>query len=206
MSFRRYVSIALDETQPLGRRYMCVRCAGELYARLAHISFDSVFVHLGQRHAFRVGLPNTGETISAAAAELEASRDDFLGRLDAYRRARLGEKRRGRRSPATAALRDLLRAPRLGAPLSWQRPQPARLPTEEHQLIPRVPGLPPPEFEIGDPVSVILGERNRTPHAGRVRAHIWHFKLERWFYYIEVNERKIHKRYYASDLSPSRPG
>jgi hypothetical protein len=202
MSFRRYSSLARDETQPLGRRYMCVRRAGELYAWLTQTSFESVFIHLGDRHGFRVGSPNTSETISAAAAALEASRDDFLRHLDAYRRARRLEKRRGRRSPTPAARDDLHRDPRLGVPLSWQPRQPTLPATAGQQPFQRASGLPPPELEVGDRVSVNVGGRNRTPHTGHVRAHIWHLKLERWCYYLQVNERKIHKRYFADDLSP----
>lgn len=59
-----------------------------------------------------------------------SSRNDFLVRLDAYRRARLLEKRDGQRSPPPAAVRDLFRDPPLGVPLSRQRRQPASLATE----------------------------------------------------------------------------
>ena len=200
MSFRRCSSVALDATQPLGKRYTCLRQAGELYASLTRTSFESVFLHLRQRCGFRVGVPNTSETISAAAAALQASRDDFLARLEAYRRARLREKREGRRSPVVAALHALHRDPGLGVPLLWRRHPPAWPDTGE-QALPRVSGLPPPELGVGDVVSVNLGERNHTPHTGRVRACDWHFKLGRWCYYLDVDGRKIHKRYFADDLS-----
>lgn len=203
MSFRRACRIALDDTRPLGLRYLCVRRAGELYAWLTETSFESVFVHLGERHGFRVGLPNTSETIAAAAAALDASRDEVLARLDAYRRARRLDKRAGRRSPTAVERRDLYRDPPLGVLRSWSHGRAASPIAEERGPFMLAPGLPPPELTVGDMVSVRLGERNITPRSGRVRALVWHFKLERWCFYLEVNGRTIHKRYFADDLERS---
>ncbi len=55
---------------------------------------------------------------------------------------------------------------------------------------------PPAAFSIGQRVRVILNDRNRTPHSGTIREIIWHFKDQRYNYYLEENGKKISKRYY----------
>jgi len=60
--------------------------------------------------------------------------------------------------------------------------------------------LPEPEFQIGDPVTVILNDRNKTPRTGTISRIIWHHKDSRYNYYLEVDGRSISKRYCAVDL------
>jgi len=55
-------------------------------------------------------------------------------------------------------------------------------------------------LRVGQPVSVVLNERNRTPHRGTVARAIWHHKLNRWHYFLEENGKAISKRYSADDL------
>jgi len=62
-----------------------------------------------------------------------------------------------------------------------------------------------PRFERGASVSVIVNERNRTPHQGTIRKRVWHYKFERWTYFLEEEGRKVSKRYIAEDLEPT-PG
>lgn len=57
-----------------------------------------------------------------------------------------------------------------------------------------------PEFELGQRVRVVVGERNRTPLAGTVHGVIWHHKDACYNYYLEVGGRKVSKRYLAVDL------
>jgi hypothetical protein len=59
---------------------------------------------------------------------------------------------------------------------------------------------PEPEFAIGQRVRVVLNERNTTPHIGTVQRIIWHFKDQRYNYYLEVDGKKISKRYFCVDL------
>lgn len=59
---------------------------------------------------------------------------------------------------------------------------------------------PRPEFDVGQSVSVHVNERNLTPRVGTVLRVVWHFKDACYNYYLEVDGRKIGKRYFASDL------
>lgn len=59
---------------------------------------------------------------------------------------------------------------------------------------------PRPEFEVGQRVLERVNERNCTPRAGVVLRVVWHFKDACYNYYLEVNGKKIGKRYFASDL------
>ncbi len=55
-------------------------------------------------------------------------------------------------------------------------------------------------YQVGDCVEVILNTQNKTPHIGIIRDIIWHHKYEEWNYFIEVNGKKVSKRYLESDL------
>ena len=60
---------------------------------------------------------------------------------------------------------------------------------------------------MGQPVRVVLNERNRTPHTGWVRMVVWHAKEQRYRYYLSdpgttVHARKVSKAYVAEDLVP----
>ena len=59
-----------------------------------------------------------------------------------------------------------------------------------------------PRLEVGDSVSVVLGEHNRTPHTGTIHLRVWHHKLRCWHYYLEENGKKVKKRYCFRDLRP----
>jgi len=59
-----------------------------------------------------------------------------------------------------------------------------------------------PRFEIGQTVTVVLNERNRTPHTGTIRAFMWHHQLQRWHYFLDEDGKAISKRYAAEDLFP----
>lgn len=57
-----------------------------------------------------------------------------------------------------------------------------------------------PAFYLGQRVRVILNERNKTPHTGTIREIIWHYKDQRFNFYLEENGRKVAKRYFEDDL------
>ena len=67
-------------------------------------------------------------------------------------------------------------------------------------LRPDVPDRPEPKFHQGQHVRVILNERNRTPHSGTIRQIIWHFKDQRYNYYLEEDSKNVAKRYFDCDL------
>jgi hypothetical protein len=58
----------------------------------------------------------------------------------------------------------------------------------------------PQEMAIGTKVTVRTNEHNRTPHTGIIARAVWHFKLGKWFYFLEENGRRVAKRYVADDL------
>ena len=64
--------------------------------------------------------------------------------------------------------------------------------------------LPDSEFQIGDPVTVIMNDRNKTRRTGIVQRIIWHYKDSRYNYYLEVDGRSVSKRYFADDLRLSQ--
>jgi hypothetical protein len=61
---------------------------------------------------------------------------------------------------------------------------------------------PKPRFAVGQAVRVVLNERNTTAHSGTVQEIIWHFKDQRYNYYLVENGRKVSKRYFEDDLEP----
>ena len=63
-----------------------------------------------------------------------------------------------------------------------------------------------PEYSLGQRVRVVLNEHNRTPHEGEIYLSVWHFKLERYHYWIVEGGKRISKRYAASDLEPVENG
>jgi hypothetical protein len=66
---------------------------------------------------------------------------------------------------------------------------------------------PPPAFTTGQWVQVIISDRNRTLHTGKIRAVIWHHKDKRYNYYLEERGKKVPKRYFEEDLEIIRsPG
>lgn len=67
---------------------------------------------------------------------------------------------------------------------------------------PKFTNWPEPKFAIGQQVRVVLNERNRTPHVGTIRMVAWHYKLQRFHYFLEEGGRKVSKRYAAEDLQP----
>ena len=61
--------------------------------------------------------------------------------------------------------------------------------------------LPSPVFHDGQPVRVVLNDHNRTPHRGTVRAKVWHYKDQCWYFFLRDHAgRAISKRYAAADL------
>jgi hypothetical protein len=61
--------------------------------------------------------------------------------------------------------------------------------------------LPPPTFHDGQHVQVVLNDHNRTPHLGTIRTKVWHYKDQRWYFFLRDDTgRKISKRYAAADL------
>lgn len=58
-----------------------------------------------------------------------------------------------------------------------------------------------PNYPIGTKVEVIVNQNNRTYHKGTIDQTIWHFKDNRWNYYLkDENGKKIKKRYIKEDL------
>ena len=56
-------------------------------------------------------------------------------------------------------------------------------------------------YNVGDPVSVVLNYRNKTPRSGTIESVIWHHRLQIWHYRIVDDAgRKVSKRYGAPDL------
>ena len=66
--------------------------------------------------------------------------------------------------------------------------------------IPKI--APKPEYNCGDVVEVILSDLNKTYRKGHVRERIWHYKNQVWYYYLEVEGKKVSKRYRTTDLRP----
>lgn len=61
--------------------------------------------------------------------------------------------------------------------------------------------IPPPSFEIGDPVKII-GTKKNSARRGKIREHIWHHKNTEWMYFINEEGRKVSKRYREDELEP----
>ena len=61
--------------------------------------------------------------------------------------------------------------------------------------------LPQQDFEIGDSVEVLINHRNSTRRTGVIARAIWHYKDACYNYYLEVDGKKLSKRYFASDLA-----
>ena len=59
-----------------------------------------------------------------------------------------------------------------------------------------------PKFEVGQPVRVVLNDRNRTAREGVVRERVWHRKQGRWHYSLREGSKQISKRYRGEDLEP----
>lgn len=64
----------------------------------------------------------------------------------------------------------------------------------------------PQEFRLGQRVRVLVNERNRTARSGVVANVVWHFKDACYHYYLEVDGKKVSKRYLARDLIPDKDG
>src|SRR5262245_54656646 len=112
-----------------------------------------------------------------------------LGRADrSAARAKAGQSRATARCRGSMGTRRRQRADGEMASMVYRTPVPSRAPRSS------------PRFELGATVRVVLNERNRTPHVGMVRKVIWHFKDERYNYYLEENGRKVSKRYFDEDL------
>jgi hypothetical protein len=79
--------------------------------------------------------------------------------------------------------------------VAWWRGRPYPKMREANQV-----ERPEPRFRVGQPVRVILNERNRTPHVGAIREVVWHFKDGRYNYYLEESGRRVSKRYLDEDL------
>ena len=62
--------------------------------------------------------------------------------------------------------------------------------------------LTPAPYQVGQLVRVVLNDKNRTAHTGRVRKVVWHYKDQRFNFYLEANGQKVSKRYLAEDLVP----
>ena len=54
----------------------------------------------------------------------------------------------------------------------------------------------PPKYIYGD----CICPTNHPDMKGKIRDIIWHFKNQTFNYYIEVNNKKVSKRYYEEDL------
>jgi hypothetical protein len=61
--------------------------------------------------------------------------------------------------------------------------------------------LPQPEFALGDYDEVSINDCNRTPRRGFVRDIIWHYKDQRYNYYLMDDGKGVSKRYFAEDLT-----
>jgi hypothetical protein len=99
-NFTRYCAVARDPRQPIGKRYKSLRYAVERYSWLTRTSFGSVFYELETRWGLKVGIPNSGEVLTAAATDLENARLLFLIHLNALSIRRKSEKLAGRRFPS----------------------------------------------------------------------------------------------------------
>ena len=58
--------------------------------------------------------------------------------------------------------------------------------------------LPESKFEIDDEVETV-GDQH-TFRRGLIRDRIWHHKANEWHYYLEVDGKRVSKRYTAADL------
>lgn len=61
-------------------------------------------------------------------------------------------------------------------------------------------GKPPPDFQKGELVEVIVNAKNTTYRKGVILDLTWHHKKRKWIFLIEENGKKISKRYEKEDL------
>ncbi|MBI2391019.1 MAG: hypothetical protein HYV09_15615 [Deltaproteobacteria bacterium] len=115
MSFGRLRAIALDGSQPVGRRLIALGSAVQRYSWLTQTSYQSVREALTSRYGLG-RRPPPDAAIRAAFGELDDARRAFLEMLAGFRALRRSEKRTGGRRPADAAVRALYRSARLGTP------------------------------------------------------------------------------------------
>lgn len=62
------------------------------------------------------------------------------------------------------------------------------------------------EFRLGQRVCVVVNERNRTARVGVIANVVWHGKDGCYNYYLEVDGKKVSKRYLARDLIAEKGG
>ncbi|MBR1736164.1 MAG: hypothetical protein IJ736_03985 [Firmicutes bacterium] len=60
----------------------------------------------------------------------------------------------------------------------------------------------PPKFKYGDSVS----PADHIYKKGRIRDIIWHGKTHKFNYYIEIDNKKVSRRYYAEELIRTEDG
>jgi hypothetical protein len=53
---------------------------------------------------------------------------------------------------------------------------------------------------------VLLNDRNKTARIGNVIQREWHFKDQRWLYFLRQGSRRVSKRYFAEDFLPLESG
>ena len=76
-----------------------------------------------------------------------------------------------------------------------------RTPDNRKHFLPVSPRMfDEPAFFLGQLVRVVLNERNKTPHTGTICEIIWHYKDQRYNYYLEEDGKKVSKRCFKDDL------
>jgi hypothetical protein len=60
-------------------------------------------------------------------------------------------------------------------------------------------------YQLGQRVSVRVNEQNQTARTGTVQRVVWHFNDACFNYYLEVDGKRVGKRYRAIDLVAEDP-
>jgi hypothetical protein len=107
MGYNQDKRIVLDDSETIGRRYICLlHCVGQ-FSWLTLCGFRNELRHLYFSCGLKRGDLNSAETIVNCINELDRQRNDFLKRLNAFSNMRKAEKREGKRTPSKKEIEHL---------------------------------------------------------------------------------------------------
>ncbi len=99
--------IVCDDSETLGRRYICLlHCIGQ-FSWLTRCGFRNELRHLYFSCGLQRGELNSAETIINSINELDRQRNDFLKRLNAFTNMRKAMKLEGKRTPSKQVVEEL---------------------------------------------------------------------------------------------------
>lgn len=115
MGWNNHARKVRDVTRSLGARYKSLGSCVLGFSWLTHGSYNAIWRRLIARHPSLARSSAPWKTFSsddlvAYLGSLEEERREFLARIDAFRRKRVVEKRRGRRQPSKADVDALFAA------------------------------------------------------------------------------------------------